>query len=70
MKIYTKKGDDGSTSLFGGSRVPKHHLRVEAYGCSDELNAQLGLLRDHCTDEHSRKLLHQIQVLVFDSRLN
>jgi cob(I)alamin adenosyltransferase len=43
MKIYTRTGDDGETSLFGGGRVPKDHLRVEAYGTVDELNAALGL---------------------------
>lgn len=43
MKIYTRTGDDGSTGLFGGGRVPKDHLRVEAYGTLDELNAVLGL---------------------------
>lgn len=46
MKIYTKKGDDGTTGLLGGSRVPKHHLRIEAYGTVDELNSYLGILRD------------------------
>lgn len=46
MKIYTKRGDKGETSLLGGQRVPKHHLRIEAYGTVDELNAFLGLLRD------------------------
>lgn len=46
MKIYTKKGDQGTTGLLGGTRVPKHHLRIDAYGTVDELNAHLGLLRD------------------------
>jgi len=46
MKIYTRKGDQGETSLLGGQRVPKHHLRIEAYGTVDELNSFLGLLRD------------------------
>ncbi|HET8962551.1 MAG TPA: ATP:cob(I)alamin adenosyltransferase, partial [Chitinophagales bacterium] len=46
MKIYTKKGDAGKTSLIGGTRVPKHHLRVEAYGTVDELNVVIGLLID------------------------
>ncbi len=45
MKIYTRIGDDGSTSLFSGGRVPKHHLRVESYGTVDELNSALGLAR-------------------------
>lgn len=43
MKIYTKKGDQGETGLFGGDRVPKDHLRIRAYGTLDELNAALGL---------------------------
>lgn len=43
MKIYTKKGDQGETGLFGGARVPKDHLRIEAYGALDELSAALGL---------------------------
>ena len=46
MKIYTKKGDKGKTSLLGGSRVSKTHLRIESYGTLDELNAHIGLLRD------------------------
>ena len=45
MKIYTKTGDGGQTSLFGGGRVAKHHLRVEAYGTIDELNSVLGVAR-------------------------
>jgi cob(I)alamin adenosyltransferase len=49
MKIYTKTGDKGETSLFGGSRLPKSHLRIEAYGNVDELNAHIGLLRDLAT---------------------
>ena len=44
MKIYTKKGDNGETSLFGGQRVPKNSLRIEVYGTVDELNAQLGVV--------------------------
>ncbi|MCG9912531.1 MAG: cob(I)yrinic acid a,c-diamide adenosyltransferase [Flavobacteriales bacterium] len=46
MKIYTKKGDTGETSLLGGSRVKKYDMRIEAYGTVDELNSYLGLLRD------------------------
>ena len=45
-KIYTKTGDKGSTSLLGGTRLPKHHIRIEAYGTVDELNSHIGLLRD------------------------
>src|SRR5690606_3930210 len=43
MKIYTKKGDEGETGLYGGDRVPKDHLRIRAYGTLDELNAAIGL---------------------------
>jgi len=46
MKIYTKTGDKGSTSLFGGTRVQKHHLRIDSYGTIDELNSFIGLIRD------------------------
>lgn len=46
MKVYTRKGDDGSTGLIGGTRVPKDHIRIEAYGTVDELNSYIGLLRD------------------------
>ncbi len=45
MKIYTKTGDDGTTGLFGGDRVDKHHIRIEAYGTVDELNAVVGVVR-------------------------
>lgn len=47
MKIYTKKGDAGKTSLIGGTRVPKYNLRIEAYGTVDELNSWMGVIRDH-----------------------
>ncbi len=47
MKIYTKTGDKGMTSLIGGTKVPKSHLRIEAYGTIDELNSYIGLLADH-----------------------
>jgi cob(I)alamin adenosyltransferase len=50
MKIYTKTGDQGETSLIGGSRVPKSHARLEAYGTVDELNSLTGLLRSHCDE--------------------
>jgi cob(I)alamin adenosyltransferase len=49
MKIYTRTGDKGQTSLIGGTRVPKYHSRIEAYGTVDELNAFVGLIRDHNT---------------------
>jgi cob(I)alamin adenosyltransferase len=47
MRIYTKTGDKGSTSLIGGTKVPKSHLRIESYGTVDELNSFVGLLGDH-----------------------
>jgi len=50
MKVYTKKGDTGLTGLIGGTRVSKHHIRIEAYGTVDELNSYLGLLRDKMND--------------------
>ena len=46
MKIYTKTGDKGTTALFGGTRVPKHHIRIESYGTVDELNSYIGLIKD------------------------
>jgi cob(I)alamin adenosyltransferase len=56
IKIYTKTGDQGETSLLGGTRLPKHHIRIEAYGNVDELNSWIGLMRD-CTAQASDKLL-------------
>jgi cob(I)alamin adenosyltransferase len=47
IKIYTKTGDAGNTSLIGGTKVPKSHLRIESYGTVDELNSFIGLLNDH-----------------------
>ena len=65
MKIYTKTGDKGETSLIGGTRVPKHHIRIEAYGTVDELNSNLGLLRDQLGDKHQVEMLIQIQNILF-----
>lgn len=65
MKIYTKTGDKGKTSLFGGNRVPKYHLRIEAYGTVDELNSYIGLIRDQKTDKHTSKILLKIQHELF-----
>jgi len=65
MKIYTKKGDQGQTSLLGGTRVPKHHLRIEAYGTVDELNSWIGLLRDQPVEEDHRQILLSIQDRLF-----
>jgi cob(I)alamin adenosyltransferase len=53
VKIYTKKGDDGSTSLWYGGRVPKHHGRTEAYGSLDEACSELGVARALCGSEHA-----------------
>lgn len=61
MKIYTKTGDEGKTSLFGGTRVPKHHMRIEAYGTVDELNSHIGLVRDQKIDQDSKNSLSRIQ---------
>jgi cob(I)alamin adenosyltransferase len=61
MKIYTLTGDDGTTSLSGGRRVPKHSIRVEAYGSVDELIAWIGLLRDHKENLKRKDLLKYIQ---------
>ncbi|MBK6904599.1 MAG: cob(I)yrinic acid a,c-diamide adenosyltransferase [Saprospirales bacterium] len=65
FKIYTKTGDKGQTSLFGGRRVSKGHLRIDAYGTVDELNSCIGLLRDHLSDEVLRALLKEIQDRLF-----
>lgn len=65
MKIYTKTGDKATTSLFGGTRVPKHHIRIESYGTVDELNSHLGLIRDQEIDPHYKKVLTHIQDRLF-----
>jgi cob(I)alamin adenosyltransferase len=65
MKIYTRTGDHGSTSLVGGTRVPKSYLRIEAYGTVDELNSYLGLLRDQEVNAPRRELLKEIQDRLF-----
>ena len=65
MKIYTKTGDKGETSLIGGTRVPKHHMRIEAYGTIDELNSWIGLIRDQQINDHSVKDLLEIQDRLF-----
>ncbi len=65
MKIYTKTGDKATTSLFTGTRVPKHHIRIESYGTIDELNSHLGLVRDQEIDGHYQFILEKIQVALF-----
>jgi cob(I)alamin adenosyltransferase len=64
-KIYTKTGDKGNTSLIGGTKVPKSHIRIEAYGTVDELNSYIGLCRDLLSDEQSRNILLEIQDRLF-----
>ena len=64
-KIYTKTGDLGKTSLIGGTKVPKSHLRIESYGTVDELNSCIGLVSDHLTDTHSKAMLKEIQDRLF-----
>ena len=65
MKIYTKTGDKGTTSLIGGTRVPKTHIRLEAYGTVDELNSNLGLLITYLSDEKDRTFVRNVQNRLF-----
>ncbi|MFT5628800.1 MAG: cob(I)alamin adenosyltransferase [Dokdonia sp.] len=65
MKIYTKTGDKGTTALFGGTRVPKHHIRIDSYGTVDELNSHLGLIRDQEINNHYKAVLIDIQDRLF-----
>jgi cob(I)alamin adenosyltransferase len=65
MKIYTKTGDGGITALFGGTRVPKDHARIESYGTVDELNSYIGLIRDQEIDAHYKTILIEIQDRLF-----
>lgn len=64
-KIYTKTGDKGETSLFGGKRLPKSHERIEAYGTVDELNSWIGVLRDLIEETATKNLLKSIQDRLF-----
>lgn len=66
MKLYTKRGDQGMTDLFGGQRVGKDDLRVEAYGTVDELNSVLGLARSGCEDRTLSGLLDDLQHRLFE----
>ncbi len=66
MKIYTKTGDKGDTSLFGGQRVPKDALRIDAYGTIDELNSILGIIRADNADATIEKVLEHVQGKLFD----
>ena len=65
MKIYTKTGDAGKTSLIGGTRVLKSDLRIEAYGTVDELNSYIGLVSDYCNDDEAKTVLKEIQDRLF-----
>jgi len=64
-KIYTKTGDTGKTSLIGGTKVPKSHIRIESYGTVDELNSYLGMVIDQLTDSSSKITLKEIQDRLF-----
>lgn len=65
FKIYTKTGDKGQTSLIGGTRVPKSHIRIESYGTVDELNSYLGLVNDFAADAEITEWLREIQDRLF-----
>jgi cob(I)alamin adenosyltransferase len=65
MKIYTKTGDTGTTGLVGGTRLPKHDLRIDCYGTVDELNSYLGLIRDQTISDDSKTTLIKIQNQLF-----
>ena len=65
LKIYTKTGDLGKTSLIGGTKVSKSNIRIETYGTIDELNSCIGLVSDHCNDAHSKTILKEIQDRLF-----
>ena len=65
MKIYTKTGDKGTTALFGGTRVPKHHIRIESYCTNYELNSHISLIKDQAIDLNHKKVLMEIQDRLF-----
>ena len=65
MKVYTKTGDTGTTALFGGTRVPKHHIRIESYGTVDELNSHIGLIRDQNINQLYKNVLIEVQDRLF-----
>jgi len=65
FKIYTKTGDKGTTSLIGGVRVPKNHIRIESYGTVDELNSQLGLVNDMCKTAAVTEWIREVQDRLF-----
>lgn len=65
MKIYTKTGDKGLTSLIGGTRVPKNHIRIESYGTVDELNSYIGLIACQPMAAHYQQVLKELQDRLF-----
>ena len=65
MKIYTKAGDQGTTTILGGTQVSKADTRLDVYGSIDELNAQIGVVIEHCTDQTDREVLSKIQEELF-----
>lgn len=66
MKIYTRKGDDGTTGLIGGTRVSKAHLRIESYGTVDELNSWIGMVRDALPEDSAHvEYLQSVQNILF-----
>ena len=65
MKIYTKTGDKGNTSLIGGTKVPKSDVRIDTYGTVDELNSWIGLINDQLNDEEFRPVLKEVQDRLF-----
>ena len=65
MKVYTKTGDKGTTALFGGTRVPKHHIRIDSYGTVDELNSYIGLIRDQDINPLYKAVLIEVQDRLF-----
>jgi len=65
IKIYTKTGDAGNTSLIGGTKILKSHIRIESYGNVDELNSYIGLVNDYLQDEPLKKVLKEIQDRLF-----
>ena len=65
LKIYTKTGDLGKTSLIGGTKILKSNIRIETYGTIDELNSYIGLVNDNCNEDHSKNILKEIQDRLF-----
>ena len=65
MKIYTKTGDAGTTSLVGGTRISKADLKIETYGTVDELNSWIGMVRDQAINESRKDFLKEIQDRLF-----